>query len=131
MSAKLRILLIEDDASLLAAVSRLLVRVGYEVTEARNGAEGLRVWREQGADLVLTDIRMPGINGLEVIVQLRVYAPRLPVIAMSGGDCVRDLDLLGSAGLLGAVGLLTKPFGEDELAAAITAAAGHTDQGLA
>ena len=47
--------------------------------ESRNGAEGLRVWGEQGADLVLTDIRMPGNDGLEVILQLRAYAPRLPV----------------------------------------------------
>ena len=126
MSAKLHVLLIEDDASVLASVSRLLVRSGHEVTALRNGADGLRVWREQGADVVLTDIRMPGMNGLEVILQLRAYAPRLPVIAMSGGERSLDLDLLGSAGLLGAVGLLTKPFGEAELAAAITAATGPT-----
>jgi CheY-like chemotaxis protein len=128
---KLRILLVEDDASVLAAVSRLLVRTGYEVTAAPDGAEGLRLWREQGADLVLTDLQMPRMNGLEVILQLHAYAPRLPVIAMSGGERSRDLDLLGSAGLLGAVQLLSKPFTSDELAAAIAAATSHADQELA
>jgi CheY-like chemotaxis protein len=123
VSAKPHVLLIDDDASILSAVCRLLVRAGHEVTAAPNGAEALRLWREQGAGLVLTDLQMPGMNGLEVILQLRAYAPSLPVIAMSGGERSRDLDLLGSAGLLGAVGLLTKPFTADELAAAIAAAA--------
>lgn len=122
MSAKPRILLVDDDADILRAVSRLLERSGHEVAAARNGAEGVRLWRQQGADLVLTDLQMPGMNGLELILQLRTHAPRLPVIAMSGGERSRDLDLLGSAGLLGAVGLLTKPFTGGELAAAITAA---------
>ena len=128
MSAKPHVLLIDDDASILSAVRRLLVRSGHDVTEAPNGAEGLRLWREQGAGLVLTDLQMPGMNGLEVILQLRAYAPTLPVIAMSGGERSRDLDLLGTAGLLGAVGLLTKPFTADELAAAVGAAAGQAGQ---
>jgi CheY-like chemotaxis protein len=131
VSAKPHVLLIDDDASILSAVRRLLIRSGHEVTEASNGAEGLRLWREQGAGLVLTDLQMPGMNGLEVILQLRAYAPDLPVIAMSGGGRSRDLDLLGSAGLLGAVGLLTKPFTADELAAAIGAAAGQAGRELA
>lgn len=117
-----RILVIEDDAGLLDAVSRLLVLAGHAVTAARSGTEGLRLWREQAADLVLTDLQMPGLHGLEVIVQLRTSAPGLPIVAMSGGNRGRDLDLLGSAGLLGAVGLLTKPFTADELTAAIAAA---------
>ncbi len=128
LSAKPHVLLIDDDASILSAVRRLLVRSGHDVTEAPNGAEGLRLWREQGAGLVLTDLQMPGMNGLEVILQLRAYAPTLPVIAMSGGERSRDLDLLGTAGLLGAVGLLTKPFTADELAAAVGAAAGQAGQ---
>jgi CheY-like chemotaxis protein len=131
VTAKPHVLLIDDDTSILSAVRRLLVRSGHKVTAAANGAQGLRLWREQGAELVLTDLQMPGMNGLEVILQLRAYAPHLPVIAMSGGERSRDLDLLGSAGLLGAVGLLTKPFTADELAAAIAAAAAQTGQKLA
>ncbi len=119
-----RVLVIEDDAGLLDAVSRLLVFEGYEVTAARTGTEGLHLWREQGADLALTDLQMPGLHGLEVIVQLRASAPALPIVATSGRDRGRDLDLLGGAGLLGAVGLLAKPFTADKLTAAIAAALG-------
>jgi FixJ family two-component response regulator len=64
-----------------------------------------------------------------VILQLRTYAPRLPVIAMSGGDRSGDLDLLGDAGLLGAVALLKKPFSADALSRAIAAAVAGSDRG--
>lgn len=77
---------------------------------------------------MLTDIQMPGMNGIEVMLQLRAHAPMLPVLAMSGGDRSRDLDLLGTVGLLGAVGLLQKPFSLSELNAAIAAALQDSDQ---
>ncbi len=118
----LHILLIEDDAAVRGILSRMLEASGYAVIQATNGADGLRLWREQGADLVLTDIQMPDMNGIEVIVQLRAFAPHLPVIAMSGGGQSRDLDLLGDAKLLGAVGVLYKPFTGEALNQAITAA---------
>lgn len=123
----LHILLIEDDAPIRELLTRMLVAAGHQVTTAANGAEGLRLWREQGADLVLTDIQMPGINGIEVMLQLRSYAPKLPVIAVSGGVRSRDLDLLGTVGLLGAVGLLQKPFTSAALKAAIAEALKQTD----
>ena len=125
----LRILLIEDDAQVRGVLSSVLARSGHDVTTAVNGAVGLRLWREQGADLVLTDIQMPETDGIEVILQLRTYAPRLPVIAMSGGDRSGDLDLLGDAGLLGAVALLKKPFSADALSRAIAAAVAGSDRG--
>ena len=123
----LHILLIEDDGPIRELLTRMLVAGGHQVTAAENGAEGLRLWREQGADLVLTDIQMPGINGIEVMLQLRSYAPKLPVIAVSGGVRSRDLDLLGTVGLLGAVGLLQKPFTSAALKAAIAEALKQTD----
>jgi two-component system response regulator (stage 0 sporulation protein F) len=122
----LHILLIEDDAAVRGILSRMLEGAGYGVIQATNGADGLRLWREQGPDLVLTDIQMPDMNGIEVIVQLRAFAPHLPVIAMSGGVQSRDLDLLSDAKLLGAVGVLYKPFTGEALTQAITAALQHT-----
>ena len=126
----LHILLIEDDAAVRGILSRMLEGAGYAVIQATNGADGLRLWREQGADLVLTDIQMPDMNGIEVIVQLRAFAPHLPVIAMSGGGQSRDLDLLGDAKLLGAVGVLYKPFTGEALTQAITAALQHAQRRL-
>ncbi len=125
----LRILLIEDDAQVRGVLSSVLTKSGHQVTTAANGEVGLRLWREHGADLVLTDIQMPETDGIEVILQLRTYAPHLPVIAMSGGDRSGDLDLLGDARLLGAVALLKKPFSADALTRAISAAVEGSDRG--
>jgi CheY-like chemotaxis protein len=124
----LRILLIEDDAPIRGLLVRMLTAAGHEVAASTNGAEGLAAWRERGADLVLTDMQMPEMNGIEVILQLRALAPTVPVIAMSGGDRSRDLDLLGDAQLLGAVGLLQKPFTGESLMAAIAAALEPTNR---
>jgi CheY-like chemotaxis protein len=117
-----RILLIEDDRSIRRTFARALTASGHEVSEAANGADGLRLWRERGADLVLTDMQMPQMNGIEVILQLRASAPTLAVIAMSGGDRSGDLHALRDAKLLGAVGLLEKPFPLETLIGAIAAA---------
>lgn len=112
----------DDDEALRGLVTRVLTAAGYEVAAAPDGATGLRLWRESGADLVLTDLHMPDTNGIEVLLELRGFAPTLPVIAMSGGQRALDLDLLGSARLLGAVNILAKPFTRDELLSAVAAA---------
>jgi two-component system chemotaxis response regulator CheY len=112
----------EDDDALRGLVARVLTSAGYEVAEAPDGATGLRLWREGGADVVLTDLHMPDTNGIEVLLELRSFAPKLPVIAMSGGQRALDLDLLGSAKLLGAVSVLTKPFTKGDLLAVVAAA---------
>jgi CheY-like chemotaxis protein len=112
----------EDDEALRGLLARVLRSAGYDVVEAPDGATGLARWREQGADLVLTDIHMPDTNGIEVMLELRTFAPALPVIAMSGGQRALDLDLLGSARLLGAVSILAKPFSRDEVLSAVAAA---------
>jgi len=111
----------EDDDALRGLVVRILTSAGYEVVAAADGTTGLRLWREGGADLVLTDLHMPDTNGIEVMLELRAFAATLPVIAMSGGQRALDLDLLGSAKLLGAVSVLTKPFTKDDLLAAVAA----------
>jgi len=112
----------EDDDALRGLVARVLGSAGHDVAQAPDGAAGLRLWREGGADLVITDLHMPDTNGIEVMLELRAFAPNLPVIAMSGGQRALDLDLLGSARLLGAVRVLAKPFTGDDLLAAVSAA---------
>src|SRR6266498_945658 len=86
-----------------------------------DGAAGLRLWREAGADLVLTDLHMPEMNGLEVIRALRAAELTLPVVAMSGTGAARE-DLTQAVQQLGSVGILGKPFSWDELIGVIAAA---------
>jgi CheY-like chemotaxis protein len=119
-----RILIVDDEASLRDVLSRLLEREGHEVFTAEDGVEGLRVWREHGAALVILDIHMPRADGIETLVQLRALAPELPVIVISGGDQTHALGLLGDARLLGAARTLAKPFSLSELTAAVNQALG-------
>jgi two-component system, chemotaxis family, chemotaxis protein CheY len=114
-----RILVMEDDPSFRNAVRVVLEAAGYEVIEAADGAAGLRLHREQGADLVLVDIFMPERDGLEVIRALRVEAPRAKIIAMSGGGTTLTISLLDEAAALGASRTLSKPFPPSALLKAI------------
>ncbi len=118
------ILVVDDDAGVRRSLERVLLSRGHQVLLAADGGEGLQTWRERGADLVLLDIHMPNTDGIEVLVQLRGKAPRLPVIVMSGGDQTRHLDLLGDARLLGASAVLSKPFTLDEIVGAVERAVG-------
>ena len=125
----LRILVIEDEASVRHGLARLLANAGYRVTDTASGADGLRLYREQGADLVLTDILMPDMNGIDVIRGLQELAPQLPVIAMSAGERSRDFELLANAKVLGAMSLLRKPFSKNELLTVVEAALGKAPRG--
>jgi DNA-binding response OmpR family regulator len=109
------ILLIDDEIEVRATVSRLLQRAGYEVVTAANGAEALETARFVRADLIITDILMPGKEGLETITELRHEFPELPVIAVSGGGIVDPSSYLTLAQKLGADRALAKPFGFEEL----------------
>jgi len=114
-----RILIIDDEAALRDVLARLFEREGHEVCTAGDGVQGLQLWREQGAAVVILDIHMPRSDGIETLVQLRALAPALPVIVISGGDQTRALGLLGDARLLGATRTLAKPFPLSELTAAV------------
>ncbi len=116
------ILLIDDDAGVRAGVGRFLQMQGHEVTEAADGAEAMRKARGLAVNLVVTDINMPDMDGIEVILELSKTQPGLPVIAISGGGRVPKELLLSSASLLGAVRTLAKPFELDELRLAVEAA---------
>jgi len=119
-----RILIVDDEARLRDVLARLLEREGHQVFTAGDGVEGLQLWREHGAALVILDIHMPRADGIETLVQLRALAPDLPVIVISGGDQTQALGLLGDARLLGAVRTLAKPFSLSELTAAVNGALG-------
>jgi len=114
-----RILVVDDDASLREAVRTLLQQEGFEVDEAEEGTAALRMSRLKPYDLIVCDVYMPGMDGIEVIRQLRRESKSTTIIAMSGGLEAGRTDLLGVAKHLGAAEILYKPFKLAQLVEAI------------
>src|SRR5256714_8626843 len=111
-------LLIEDDARIREIVERGLGSRGYVVTSAEDGSAGLELARKLDVDVVLLDLMLPGLSGLEVLEEIRLTKPRLPVVALTALDDTRSK----VAGLdAGADDYLTKPFSLEELAARVRA----------
>jgi CheY-like chemotaxis protein len=99
------ILIIEDHASVRTLLAGVLEDAGYQVYEAANGRQGLEQFRAQPVNLVITDLEMPEMNGLEVILELTRAFLDVKVIAMSG----RSADELQKARLIGARQTFPKP----------------------
>jgi DNA-binding response OmpR family regulator len=114
-----RIIVIDDEAALRSAMRRALERAGHEVREAGDGELGLRLLADHGADLVITDIFMPGQDGIVTVQRIRQEFPAVRIIAMSGGDATGRMDLRRDAVMLGAAASLGKPFELAELLAAV------------
>ena len=79
-----RILVVDDDNTIRLLLRSMLERRGHSVVEAENGAEGLQYYRTAPADLVITDIQMPVMDGLQMIKELRGDFPTAKIIAISG-----------------------------------------------
>jgi DNA-binding response OmpR family regulator len=110
---KPRILLIDDEERIVNFLALKLKVSGYEVVCARNGEKGLEIARDSAPDLVLLDIIMPGIDGLEVLRRLRKFSD-MPVIVLSAKEHIAEEVLA-----LGANSYMSKPFNPDDLIAKI------------
>ncbi len=114
-----RILLVEDEEKLARFVELELTHEGYQVDKAFDGRTGLDMAEKGGYDLLLLDIMLPGLNGLEVLRRLRKNDDHVPVIMLTARDAVMDK----VTGLdMGADDYVTKPFSIEELLARIRAA---------
>jgi CheY-like chemotaxis protein len=118
------ILVIDDQPLILDVLRKILEGAGHRVRVARSGEEGLRLFREQPAELVLCDLFMPGTDGLQVIEELKGGWPHVPVLAVSGGSFDGEWDVLPAAEALGADAVLRKPFAAGALIAAVDGALG-------
>jgi len=108
------VLVIDDDDEVRDFLVRLLTRRGYSVTGARNGEAALASLASESFALVITDIVMPDMEGLETIKRVRRSNPTMPIIAISGGGS-SQIDYLKFARKFGADAVLAKPFDPAEL----------------
>jgi DNA-binding NtrC family response regulator len=106
------ILIIDDNRQMRRFLTRVLSCAGHTVREAENGRDGIAEFKRQRAALVISDIVMPDMEGIETILTLRGEEPEIPIIAISGGS---DPVYLRAAGRLGATATLEKPFLPDQL----------------
>ncbi len=106
----MRILLIDDEPMVCELVETMLSAAGHAVVVAANGRIGLEQLETSDIDLVLTDIIMPEVEGIEMVMTIRKRFPDKTIIAMSGGGRAGDMDFLAAARELGASAILRKPF---------------------
>jgi DNA-binding response OmpR family regulator len=115
----MRVLVIDDDDDFRTLALRWLRSYGIDAEGAANGAEGLALQRARPAGVVVTDIFMPEMEGIETIHDLRREFPEVKVIAMSGRDPRMKFDVFQVARQIGAVRTFKKPFKFEELIAAV------------
>ena len=104
-----KILVIDDDATIQLVFAKFLARLGHEIMQAENGKAGMGIIQETRPDLVITDIMMPEMDGLEILMQLRSMHDSIPVIAISGGMRALPVNFLQQAKLFGARYVFEKP----------------------
>ena len=113
---KTRILVVDDERSMREMLSILLEREGYEAVGAKNGQEALQLFETSLFDLVISDIQMPGINGIELLSRIKTLAPEVPVLMITAFSTAEQaVDAIK----LGAFHYFTKPFNNDEIRALV------------
>jgi CheY-like chemotaxis protein len=113
-----RVLIVDDEEAELVVLRTILERAGHLVFEACDGDEALEEYVGKGIEVVITDLQMHNIHGLELITILRDFTPRPGIIAISGTGEVQ----LDMAHMVGATKTLTKPVSPDVLLGAVDAA---------
>ncbi|MFZ4437487.1 MAG: response regulator [Syntrophales bacterium] len=111
----MRILVVDDNDQMREMLRLILETAGHEVLDAANGKIALHLLKTMTVDLVITDIIMPEMEGIELVMNIHKLYPRVKIIAISGGGKVDPNLCLGMAGKLGADRTLLKPFSKSTL----------------
>jgi YesN/AraC family two-component response regulator len=119
-----KILVIDDEKATLSMFRLFLDAYGYSVYTAENATEGLEIFRREKPAIVLTDIKMPGIDGLAILQQIKEIAPQTAVIVITGHG---DTALAEQAAALHAVDFIHKPIKREALDAALEKAKAKLD----
>jgi two-component system, cell cycle response regulator CpdR len=115
-----KILVVDDDPEIRSTLKKLLELSGHQVTVAGSGRQALEQLALGGIDLMITDIVMPDMDGLENLKTARANQPDLPIIAMSGGGSLKTENYLRLAQAFGAHKVLQKPFDTQDLLTAVS-----------
>lgn len=120
-----KVLIVDDEPDVREAMASILKRAGHEVDVAESGPAGIAAYRAKGADVIITDVIMPGQHGVDLIKQLRDAGCAGRIIAISGGGnlassgyapgAITTTAYLAAASKVGADAILTKPFERQEL----------------
>jgi CheY-like chemotaxis protein len=114
-----RVLVVDDEAMVREALGKTLERDGHQVDQAENGQEALERYRENRADVVVADLFMPVMDGLEFISELQKEDPDAKIVAISGSVYRGEPRFLQIAGRMGSVRTLVKPVTPEELTAVV------------
>jgi CheY-like chemotaxis protein len=125
------ILVIDDEKLMCAILRKILEGAGHTVLDAKDGKQALRMYAENPTDLVISDIYMPEMDGIEFLIRVREAFPEARVIALSGGSFIGKEEVLRDAAQLGAVGILKKPFSVEECLDVVDRALQADDEGAA
>ena len=120
----MRILVLDDNEDVRESMRLLLESSGHDAVSSADAQHALELQNRQPVDLLITDIFMPGVDGLETIVAFRSRWPGLKIVAISGGGVRAKRDYLGVAGEIGADVVMRKPVDADELLATVRKLAG-------
>lgn len=112
-----RIIVVDDDETLRQNIAEILRENGHVIFHAATGTDALHILANEEIDLIMTDIFMPDMDGIELIRNIRLANDETRILAMSGYE--GDVDYLEIAGILGAAPILRKPFRQSEMLAAI------------
>jgi CheY-like chemotaxis protein len=103
------ILVIDDDPAVLLLFKQFLENAGYSVELAADGKNGMETMGRRKPDLIITDIMMPEMDGLELLMEIKRHHPEIPVIAISGGMKILPVSFLHHAEKFGARRVFQKP----------------------
>jgi CheY-like chemotaxis protein len=120
-----RILIVDDDELFRPMLRNTLIKLGHSVRDTSDGDEAMLMYHEEPADVLMTDIIMPGREGLEVIAMFKGRFPDLKVVAMSGSGRVVDTNYLKLATEGGADAVIEKPFSREKLTAVLSQVTGE------
>ncbi len=120
-----QLLIVDDEPNIRKVLAALLEQAGYLTTAAASGEEAIRMVRAHDPDLVLTDLRMPGMDGLELLRQLRSGFPEIPVVLLTAHGTI---ETAVEAMRRGAHDFLTKPFDDDKVLEVIGKALAHAER---